>query len=839
MFKFLPEESPIFKATKAPLLIRKASLIKNIFFYLFFGSLVFWVLMTFESSLRIISTTKLLGLLSLSFFSYFLFWYLNLFFETELKNPTTPMPLPEANGQIDKIDFAKYFDYYGAKYISKALKSKSKDSTELLYHLLKDADFVHFVFARLLIDERDLIKAVKSVREKNKRSVISDCLKNTITRSLSIAAKRNHERIRAEDLLVALAHTNEYFEQVLIRGDIKEREIRSLTSWWIRMKKAREKRKKIWKYENLVKMGTIGRQWASGSAYLLNKFATDWTEVLSKRGFREIVGHKKAMNSLERIMSGDGKNNVMIVGEPGTGRRAVIDELTRRSFLGLSLTGVNYKRVYKLELQSIIAQVEGKENTERMLDRIFNEIASAGNIILVIDNIQEFVSGEHKAGVVDISGVLEPYLKYSNFKVVGITNYKDYRRIIERNQAINSGFKKVELSEISTEDSLELCEMITPNLENKYDIFISYQALQATVELSEKFLTSDPFPEKAMQLLEEAIIFADQKKKKVLKKEDVAEVVSEKAEVPVGEAADDEKKALLNLEEEVHKRIINQEKAVSDIAKSLRRSRANIDTRTGLIGSFLFLGPTGVGKTETAKAIADIYFGSVDRMIRIDMSEYQNISDLSRLIGSENREGVLTEQVVEDPFSLILLDELEKAHKDILNLFLQILDEGHVTDGVGRKVDFRNCMIIATSNAGYKIIMDSVRKEIPLEKVKQDILDYLFREGLFRPEFVNRFDGTVIFEPLSKDNLIDIAELQLQKLKNNLKEKHIDLQITEELKKKIVEISYEPVFGAREMQRVIQNKVGDALASGMLSDELEAGDKVKINPEDFSVEKIN
>ena len=839
MFKFEAKKSAIFKAVKDPLLIRKASLIKTILFYAFILSLILWGVMTFDPSLRIISPIRLVGFAGLFLFLYLSFAYLDLFFQTEIKKPATPMPLSEAAGRIEEINFANYFDYHGAKFLNKTINSRSKDSTTLLFYILKEASFTHFVFSRLLIDKGEVIKMIKSVMGKVERDSISGCLKETITRSLAVAAKRGHERVRAEDLLVALATTNEYFKKVLIRADIKEREIVSLTSWWIRNNKKRKKDKKFWRYENLVKMGTLGRQWAAGGTYLLDKFAVDWTEVLSSRGFREIVGHNDSMNSIERIVSGDGKNNVMIVGQPGTGRRAVINELTRKSFLGLSLPGVNHKKVYKLKLQSLVARVDGKEQTEKVLDKVFSEVAAAGNIILVIENIQEFISGEERAGIIDISGVLEPYLNYADFKVIGVTNYKDYRRVVERNQAINSNFSKVELSQVSMEDSLELCEMITANLENKYGVFISYQALKSVVELSEKFLTSDPFPEKAMDLLEEAVISAEQKKKKVLKKEDVEEVVSEKAEVPVGEAADDEKKALLNLEEEVHKRIINQETAVSEIAKSLRRSRANIDTRTGLIGSFLFLGPTGVGKTETAKAIADVYFGSVDRMIRLDMSEYQNVEDLSRLIGSENREGVLTEQVVEDPFSLILLDELEKAHKDILNLFLQILDEGHVTDGVGRKVDFRNCMIIATSNAGYKIIMDSVKDEIPLEKVKEDILDYLFREALFRPEFVNRFDGTVIFEPLSKSNLIDIADLQLKKLKENLKEKHIDFIITDELKEKIVDMSYEPVFGAREMQRVIQNEVGDVLASGMLSEDLEPGDEIKINPDDFSVEKLN
>ncbi len=839
MFKFSPQKSHIFKAVKTPLFIKKASMGKRLFFYLFLLSFISWVLMTVEPSFRVIPTTKVIGLGLIFFCGYALSRYLNLFFQTKLKKPKLPLTLQEANSRIEDIDFADFFNYDAARILSKVIRSKEKDSNTLLYYLLKETEFTHFVFTRLLIDKGKLIKEIRSIRGQTRRAEISDCLKATITMSLSIASKRGHDRIRAEDLFVALTDTNDYFEQVFIRGDIKKREIKFLTSWWVRIEKYRENRKKFWKYENLVKFGTLGRQWASGNTFVLNRFAIDWTEALSKRGFRKIIGHENSVKSLERIISGDEANNVMLVGEPGTGRRAVVNELTRKSFLGLSLPGVNYKRVYKLKLKSLIARVDGKEKTEMMLDKIFGEVAAAGNIILVIENIHEFISGHDRAGIVDISGIIEPYLEHPDFKVVAITNYRDYRRIVERNQGINSEFKKVELSEISQDEAIKLCEMITPGLEDKYNIFISYQSLRATVELSEQFLTSEFFPEKSMQLLEEAIISANQKDKKVLKKEDVAEVVSEKAEVPVGEAADEEKKALLNLEEEVHKRIINQETAVTEIAKSLRRSRADIDTRTGLIGSFLFLGPTGVGKTETAKAIAEVYFGSKKRMIRIDMSEYQNISDLSRLIGSEDREGILTEQVVEDPFSLILLDELEKAHKDILNVFLQILDEGHVTDGGGRKVDFRNCMIIATSNAGYKIIMDSVEKEIPLEKVKKKIMDYLFREGLFRPEFVNRFDGTVIFEPLSKENLMDIAQLQLNNLKKNLEEKHIDFEITEEVKREIVEKSYEPVFGAREMQRVIQNEVGDALASAMLSDKLEAGDKVRINPNDFSVEKIN
>jgi ATP-dependent Clp protease ATP-binding subunit ClpC len=838
MFKFLPNKAPVFKALKAPFLVRKSKQIKKLFFYLFFIPTILWVLAVFQSDFKIISGISALGWILFFFFGYFLFWYINLFFIDGLKNNPAPLSLEEANANIENINFAQFFDYEAAKLLDKTIKSKSKDSVTLFYYLLKK-DFSHFIFSRLLIDKSDLLSATRSLKGKVRSKEISDSLKSTITMSLAIAVKRGGERIRPEDLLVSLADNDQYFREILIKKDLKVREIRSLAFWYVRIKKREEEDSKFWKYQNLIKIGSIGKQWASGASYNLDKYAVDWTEKLSKKGFRKIVGYKNAIKSLERVLSADSKNNAIIVGKPGTGRRSLIDELTRRSFFGFSIPGVNHKRVYKLNLQSLIAKVEGKEQTEKEINKIFKEVAKVGNIILVINNLHEYISGNDKTGVVDISGILDSYLAYRDFRLVGITNYADYRGTIEKNKAISSGLKKIEINEIEKEETEELCQMITPSLEKKYKIFISYQSIKAAVELAEKYLTGSAFPEKAMNLLEEAIIATSQKKKKVLEKKDIAQIVSEKAEVPVGKAVDEEKKVLLNLEEEIHKRLINQNQAVNEVAKSLRRSRAEIDTRTGLIGSFLFLGPTGVGKTEMAKSIADIYFGSENKMIRIDMSEYQNISDISRLIGSETKSGVLTEQVIEDPFSLILLDELEKAHKNILNLFLQILDEGHVTDGVGRKVSFKNCMVIATSNAGYKIIMDSVRESIPLEKIKQQIMDHIFKKGLFRPEFVNRFDGTVVFKPLSKDNLMDIADLELKKLKNNLTEKHIDFIITDELKEKIVDMSYEPVFGAREMQRVIQNNVGDSLASALLSDTVEAGDKIIIDPDGFSIKKIN
>ena len=292
---------------------------------------------------------------------------------------------------------------------------------------------------------------------------------------------------------------------------------------------------------------------------------------------------------------------------------------------------------------------------------------------------------------------------------------------------------------------------------------------------------------------------------------------------------------MLNLEGLIHKRIINQDTAVKEVAEALRRARADISIKKGPMGAFLFLGPTGVGKTETAKSLTEVYFGSEKKMIRLDMSEFQEISDIARLIGSVDKEGLLTTKVIEDPFSLVLLDEIEKAHPNILNLFLQVVDEGHLTDGLGRKVSFKNTIIIATSNAGYLVILDALREGKKMEDIREDLINYLFKEKIFRPEFINRFDAVVLFKALSKENLLAISELLLNKLKKNLAKKDIEFIITDGLKKKIVELSYDPKFGARQMNRVIQDKIGNVFAKALLSNEIKRGDKVELEAEDFKL----
>jgi ATP-dependent Clp protease ATP-binding subunit ClpC len=639
------------------------------------------------------------------------------------------------------------------------------------------------------------------------------------------------------DILVSLAKNDSIFKRILVDANLNYKDVEYLV-WWLEfLEKRIAERKRFWEWENLIKRGSLAKDWAAGYAPLLDRFGIDYSLMVKKQGFPEMLGHKEEIEAIERILARRELNNCLLVGEPEVGRKSMLLELARKSVLGKSLPEVNHKRIVQLDLTSLAARTESTEGAEAVLERIFQEMMHAGNIILVIDEFHNFIGGEKRPGIIDISGVLAPYLPLPGFQVVAITSFTGLHKELEQRPAILSLFEKVEVKEISEEETLLVLENHSLFLENKYKKFITFPALKETISLAEKYI-SKPFPKSAMDLLDEVLVYVYSIKAKVVLPEHVRKIVSQKTEVPVGEVEEKEKGVLLNLEELIHQRIIDQEEGVKEVSIALRRARAEVTERKGPMGTFLFLGPTGVGKTETAKALAAIYFGSEEKMIRLDMSEFQAISDIPRLIGSPGEEGLLTTKTKEAPFSLILLDEIEKSHPNILNLFLQVLDEGHLTDGLGNKINFKNSIIIATSNAGYKIILEAIKDKSEWSNVKQKLLDELFKEGVFRPELINRFDAVVVFKPLSRENTLKVAELMLKKVSDGLQEKGIDFIITPALKQKIAELGYDPTFGARQMKRVIQDKIEDVLATAILSGQIKRKDMIEIDAETFQIKKL-
>jgi len=872
MFNFDLKKAAIFQAViwdQHPA-FRFAKPLKKLFLVLFISFFLLFIY-GFLTDAFTFKTQKIFLGLSIIFLVFTIGQWLKIsFLNSKLKKPKLKTTIEEAISRPEEFNLAEFLNFEVAKAVDKSIKfAQSKNFSEinsslLFYFFLADNPKLNFIFSRAFLDQKiikeiifnNIISMVNNYTPDELFTGYSADFQNTILESLKIAQKKGQLRprptswgeagneaklqrpIELGDILTALAKHDLIFKKILIDANLKVDDIENLTWWLEDLEEKIEERKRFWEWKNLLKKGSLAKEWTAGYTITLDRFSIDLSEVVKRQGFPEIIGHQKEISQMERILARREINNVLIVGEPGSGRKSMISALAIKSLLGQSLPEVNYKRVVQLDLPSLLAQTASLEEAESILDTIFREVIMAGNIILVIDEFHNFVSPVVKLGVIDISGVISSYLALPQFQIVAITTFLGLHKYIEQNPSILALFEKVEVSEISEKETLLLLENLSLILEQKYRIFISYPALRDIINFSARYLPAIPFPEKAMNLLDEVVIHVSQVKEKIVLPKHVAKIVSEKTQIPVGEIEIKEREILLNLEDLIHQRIINQEEAVKEVSAALRRARAEVTIRKGPMGCFLFLGPTGVGKTETSKALAEIYFGSEQRMIRLDMSEFQNIGDIPRLIGSPEEGGLLTTQVRENPFSLILLDEIEKSHPNILNLFLQVLDEGHLTDGLGRKVDFKNSIIIATSNAGYQVILEALREKVEWSRVKSKLLDFLFAEGIFRPEFINRFDAVVVFRPLSKENLLDIADLILKKLKKNLAEKNIEFVITESLKEKIVELGFSPVFGAREMRRVIQDKVENVLALAILKGELKRGNKVEIDPQEFKL-KIN
>ncbi len=775
------------------------------------------------------------------------FWLENAFLNLKLKKPDLPATIKDALEKSREMNLAEFLDFETAKAVhaadkfAQSSKLPPSNSTALFHFLLEKTTGLEFIFSRDLLDINEikslLRKKTKEYEENEKEGLgYTQDYQDTIWESLKIAQKRNHRRVVVGDVLSALAIYDPVFQKILTDANLKKEDIENLTWWLESLKKRVEERKRWWDYQNLMKRGTFAKEWTAGYTLTLDRYAVDWTELAKKEGFPEIIGHHAEIEQAERVLGRREYNNVLLVGEPGVGRKGIVQGLVRKAVLAQSLPDVNYKRVVELNLTGLLMTLTDPEEVEATLDKIFQEAVAAGNVILVIDEFHNFIGVKPGPGKIDISGVISPYLNLPQFQVVAICSFAGLHKNIEQNPSILNLFEKVEVAEISEAEVMMILENLALSLEQKYKIFISYPALREIVSLTRRYLPSLPFPKKAVDLLDEVVVYVKKTlDDKVILPEHIAQVVTQKTQVPIGEIEVKEKEILLNLEKLIHQRIINQEEAVREVSTALRRARAEVSVRKGPMGTFLFLGPTGVGKTETAKALAKIYFGSETRMIRLDMSEFQEVKDIARLIGGAEEEGLLTTPVRESPFSLILLDEIEKAHPNILNLFLQVLDEGFLTDGLGRKVDFKNAIIISTSNAGYQIILEALRTNIEWSSVKQKLLDYVFAQAIFRPEFVNRFDAVVVFRPLTKENLLAVADLMLGAIKKNLKEKGIDFTVTLSLKEKIAELSYNPTFGAREMKRVIQDKVENVLASALLSGELKRGHIVEVDSHDFKL----
>lgn len=634
---------------------------------------------------------------------------------------------------------------------------------------------------------------------------------------------------------------------------------------------------------------------------VLEQFGTDLTEQAAEGKLDPVIGREQEIGRLMQILSRRTKNNPCLVGEPGVGKTAVIEGLAQRISGGLVPEGMKEKKIFTMDLASMIAGSKYRGEFEERMKKLIQEVKAAGNVILFLDEVHTIIGAGGAEGAMDASNILKPSLARGEIQLIGATTIGEYRKYIEKDAALERRFQPVTVEEPTKEQCLEILEGLRSRYENHHHVTVEQEALESAVALSVRYVNDRFLPDKAIDVLDEACSKVslrgfkvpdsieeleqvidnlkvqkeeairegnmteastlhkeqmaaekklDQARSRFQKKnkdrqvtvteEDIAAVVSEWTKIPVQKLAESESERLRKLEKTLHKRVIGQEEAVTAVAKAVRRGRVGLKDPNRPIGSFLFLGPTGVGKTELSKALAEALFGDENAMIRVDMSEYMEKHSVSKMIGSppgyvgHDDGGQLSEQVRRHPYSVVLFDEIEKAHPDVFNILLQVLDDGHITDSQGRKVDFRNTVIIMTSNAGAQAIIDPKRlgfvtkedKGADYKRMKSNVMNEI--KLVFRPEFLNRIDEIIVFHSLGTDEMKKITGLMCKEIVKRAKEQlNITLTIRDSVKKHIVETGTDQKYGARPLRRAIQNQLEDALADAILSGEIKSGDHVE------------
>ncbi|MDO8601836.1 MAG: ATP-dependent Clp protease ATP-binding subunit, partial [bacterium] len=567
----------------------------------------------------------------------------------------------------------------------------------------------------------------------------------------------------------------------------------------------------------------MNRAWSARPTPFLDQFSTDMTDMArgGESGF--LVGHHQEYEQLVDILSKSGNPNALLIGEPGSGRETIVHHLAFQITKDRVPKPLFDKRLVSLEIGSLFAGAAAGE-IESRVKKIVNEIAVSKNVILYIPDMHNLVKTTG-TGTMTAADVLIPAIRSSAFSVVGATYPREFKQFIEPNTDFASSFEPVRIQELSEAEAVQYLVYASLVLEQQFGVTTSFGAVKKAVQIAKKYFRQKLLPSSAEDLLKEALADAEQNHRAAVGVNDIIAIAERKINVPLRGVEKDEAKGLLNLEETIHRKFIDQNEAVAAVSRSLREYRSGLARKGGPIAVFLFVGPTGVGKTELSKMLAEIQFGSREAMIRFDMTEYQDKQSSFRLIGSPDgaTRGTLTDAVLEKPYSLILLDEFEKANPDVLNLFLQVFDDGRLTDNLGRTVQFDNTIIIATSNAHSSYIKEETEKGTPMaqmaEALKRKLTDF------FKPELLNRFSDVIVFKNLSKEDTKAIALLNLKDLAKALSSAQaIDLTFEDSAVSAVAELGYDPVFGARPLRNVISQKIRSVLAEQILKGEIAKGD---------------
>jgi len=588
----------------------------------------------------------------------------------------------------------------------------------------------------------------------------------------------------------------------------------------------------VLKHSKPKRTGGIARDWSFGYIPLLTRFGQNISEQIARSGLIsvELEAHKEALDQLIGTFGTAGRQNIALVGPAGVGKTTIIHAFAER-LLDATMKipeDLKFRQVFILDASSLLSAAPGRGELENLIMQVLSEAYNAKNIIICLDNAQLFF--EEGVGSVDLSNVLLPILEAGRLRMILTMDEQRYLQIGQRNPALVNALNRISIGPANKEETLAVMQDQLIMTEFQQKVTFMYQALQEAYRLSERYVHDLAMPGRAIKLMESAARYNENG---LVTANSVQKAIEQTLDIKVGVASgEDEREKLLNLEELIHKRMINQTRAVGVVSDALRRARAGVRNQNRPIGTFLFLGPTGVGKTELAKALADVYFGGEGRMIRLDLNEYVRSEDVTRLIadGADDPTS-LTAQAMKQPFSVVLLDEIEKAHPNVLTTLLQLLDEGILRDIKNREISFRDTIVIATSNAGADRIREYIERGYQLEQFEKQFVDELISSNQFRPEFLNRFDEIVTFRPLSKEELVQVIDLILGGINKTLALQKVSVSVAQDAKLFLVDQGYDPRLGARPMRRVVQRAVENTVAKQMLSGSVQPGSVIEITLE--------
>ena len=751
------------------------------------------------------------------------------------------------------------------------------------------------------VDEERILELIENLIAPSGNVIVADAggYSPRILRVLENAAKEaerfKNEKVGTEHLLIALIKEADCAAVRLLNTlgvNLQRLYVETLTAMGedVSLHKDEFQNGKLAKKKNLEATPT------------LNQYSRDLTQLAKEGGLDPVIGREEEIQRVIQILSRRSKNNPCLIGEPGVGKTAVVEGLAQNIVSGIVPDSVINKRVVTLDLSGMVAGSKYRGEFEERIKKVLAEVKKAGNILLFIDELHTIIGAGGAEGAIDASNILKPSLARGEIQLIGATTIEEYRKYIEKDAALERRFQPVTVEEPDEEQAVAILTGLRPQYEAHHHVKFTDEGIRAAVQMSERYINDRNLPDKAIDLMDEAasrvrlgsfktpkqmketeqrireldIILEEavrglrlgdakaareekeellkrhakqikkyhkdaEKKEPLVNENEIAEVVSSWTKIPVKKLTADESAKLAKLEKTLHKRVIGQEEAVSAVAKAVRRGRVGLKDPNRPIGSFLFLGPTGVGKTEISKALAEAVFGNEQAMIRVDMSEYMEKHSVSKMVGSPpgyvgyDEGGQLSEKVRRNPYSVVLFDEIEKAHPDVFNILLQVLDDGHITDAQGRKVDFKNTIIIMTSNAGAQSIVSPKHlgfgsqddEKQNYEYMKQGVMEEVRR--IFKPEFLNRIDETIVFHALTKEDMKQIVTLLAKTLVERCRtQMEIELHIRDSVKAYIVETAYDPKYGARPLRRMIQSKIEDALAEEILAGRIKRGDRVEV-----------